>query len=64
MLTNSEIIKSILKEKGLTVYDIHKKLNCAGYVYESFDKNRFTEKFIRKLEKIVGEDLSIFINCK
>lgn len=64
MYTNSEIIKGILKEKGLTVYDIHKKMNYAGCVYESFDKNRFTEKFIRKLEKIVGEDLSIFINSK
>lgn len=64
MYTNSEIIKAILKEKGITVYDVHKKLNYAGYVYKSFDKNRFTEKFIRKLEEIVGEDLSMFINCK
>lgn len=64
MYTNSDLLKGILEEKGLTVYDIHKKLNCAGYVYESFDKNRFTEKFIHKLEEIVGEDLSIFINCK
>lgn len=64
MFTNSEIIKGILEEKGFTLYDIHKKFNNAGYVYESFEKNRFTEKFIRKLENIVGEDLSIFINCK
>lgn len=64
MYTNSEILKGILEEKGLTVYDIHKKLNYAGYVYESFDKNRFTEKFIKKLEEIVEEDLSVFINCK
>lgn len=64
MYTNSEILKEILKEKGFSVYDIHKKLNFAGYVYESFDKNKFTKNFIHKIEEIVGEDLSIFINSK
>nr|DAE27614.1 MAG TPA: helix-turn-helix domain protein [virus sp. cti5L29] len=64
MYTNSDILKQILKEKGLTVYDVHLRLNCAGYVYESFVNNRFTPKFIHKLEEMVGEDLSAYINSK
>lgn len=64
MFTNSEIILQILKEKGLTLYDVHAKLNCAGYVYENFKNNVFTPNFIKKLEEITGEDLQIFINTK
>lgn len=64
MFTNSEILKGIIEEKGYTLYDIHKRMNYAGYVYESFEKNRFTAKFIHKLEEIINEDLSVFINCK
>lgn len=63
MFTNSEILKSILKEKGLTVADIYKKFGYNRNVYTSFERNRFTAKFIRQLEQYVGEDLSIFINC-
>ncbi len=64
MFTNSEILKSILESKGLSVYDIYIKMGSKRNVYKAFDENVFTEKFIRKLEKIVGEDLSIFINFK
>ena len=64
MFTNAEMIRLIMEEKGITLYDIHKKLNCAGYVYKSFEENKFTEKFIKKLEEILDEDLSMFINCK
>lgn len=63
MFTNAEMIKMIIKEKGMTLYEVHKRMNYAGYVYKSFEDNKFTEKFIRKLEAILGEDLSIFINC-
>lgn len=62
MFTNSEIIQQILKEHGLSVYDVHVKLNNAGYVYENFKNNVFTAKFIKKLEEITGEDLQMFIN--
>lgn len=62
MFTNSEIIQQILKEHGLSVYDVHVKLNSAGYVYENFKNNVFTAKFIKKLEEITGEDLQMFIN--
>lgn len=62
MFTNSEIIQQILKEHGLSVYDVHTKLNNAGYVYENFKNNVFTAKFIKKLEEITGEDLQMFIN--
>jgi GTP cyclohydrolase FolE2 len=58
------MIKMIMKEKGITLYEVHKRMNYAGYVYDSFEKNRFTEKFIRKLEAILEEDLSFFINSK
>lgn len=64
MFTNSEIIQQILKEHGLSVYDVHKKLNNAGYVYENFKNNVFSAKFIKKLEEITGEDLQMFINYK
>ncbi len=64
MFTNSEIILQILKEKGMTLYDVREKLNGAGYVYENFKNNVFTAKFIKKLEEITGEDLSMFINTK
>lgn len=63
MFTNSEMLKLILKEKGLTVADIYNKFGCNRNVYTSFERNRFTKKFIRQLEQYVGEDLSIFINC-
>ena len=63
MFTNSEIIQSIMKSKGISVYDVHVKLNYMGCVYESFKQNRFTKQFIAKLSEIVGEDLSMFINC-
>ena len=64
MFTNSEIIQQILKEHGLSVYDVHKRMNSAGFVYENFKNNVFTPKFIKKLEEITGEDLSMFINKK
>lgn len=63
MYTNSEILQAILASKGLNVHKIHEAMNNAGYVYENFKNNRFTANFIHKLEKIVGEDLSMFINC-
>lgn len=64
MFTNSEIILQILREKGITLYDVHTRLNNAGYVYENFKNNVFTAKFIKKLEEITGENLSMFINTK
>lgn len=57
------MLKLILKEKGITVADIYNKFGCNRNVYTSFERNRFTKKFIRQLEQYVGEDLSIFINC-
>ena len=62
MFTNSDILKSILESKGLTVYDIYLKMGSKRNVYKAFDENVFTAKFIKELEKIVCEDLSMFIN--
>lgn len=62
MFTNSEILKSILESKGLSVYDIYIKMGKKRNVYKAFDENVFTKKFIKDLEEIVGEDLSIFVN--
>ena len=62
MFTNSEMLKLILREKGLTVTDIYNKFGKSRNVYTSFEKNRFTKKFIRRLEQYVGEDLTVFIN--
>lgn len=62
MFTNSEMLKSILESKGLTVYDIYLKMGSKRNVYKAFEDNVFTKKFIKELEKIVGEDLSMFIN--
>lgn len=63
MYTNSEILQAILETKGLNVHKIHLAMNKSGHVYRAFKNNHFSADFIRKLEKIVGEDLSIFINC-
>ena len=62
MFTNSEIIKSILKSKGLNVHKVYVAMNNSGEVYRAFNENHFTPRFIEKLEKIVGEDLKVFIN--
>lgn len=62
MFTNSDILKLLLETKGLSVYDIYLKMGSKRNVYKAFNENVFTEKFIRKLEKIVCEDLSMFIN--
>lgn len=62
MFTNSEILKSILESKGFSVYDIYLKMGSKRNVYKAFDENVFTKKFIEELSKIVGEDLSMFIN--
>ena len=63
MYTNSEILQAILASKGLNVHKIHVAMNKSGEVYRAFKNNHFSANFIRKLEEIVGEDLSIFINC-
>lgn len=57
MFTNSEILKAFLKSKGFSM----------GYIYTqvgqwAFFKNRFSKDIIEKLERITGEDLSMFIN--
>ncbi len=62
MYTNSEILQAILASKGLNVHKIHLAMNKSGEVYRSFKGNHFTANFIKKLEKIVGEDLSMFVN--
>lgn len=62
MFTNSEMLKSILSSKGFSVYDIFLRLGKKRSVYKAFEENTFNKKFINELEKIVGEDLSIFIN--
>lgn len=62
MFTNSDILKSILKSKGFSVYDIYLKMGSKRNVYKAFDENVFTKKFIDELSLIVGEDLSMFIN--
>ena len=62
MFTNSEIIKSIIEAKGFSIYDIYLKMGSKRNVYKAFDENVFTKKFIKELEKIIGEDLSMFIN--
>lgn len=62
MYTNSEIIQAILESKGLNVHKIHVAMNKSGHVYRAFKNNHFTAGFIHELEKIVGEDLSMFIN--
>lgn len=64
MFTNSEMLKSILEEKGLNVHKLYLKMGKKRNVYKAFDENVFTEKFIRQVESIVGEDLSLFINKK
>lgn len=64
MFTNSEILKSIIKSKGFSIYDIYTKMGSKRSVYVAFEENRFTKKFINKLENIIGEDLSVFINSK
>jgi len=63
MYTDSKILQAILESKGLSVYKVHLAMNKSGDVYRSFNNNHFTANFIHKLEKIVGEDLSMFINC-
>lgn len=62
MFTNSDILKSILKSKGFSVYDIYLKMGKKRNVYQAFEENVFTKKFIDELSRIVGEDLSMFIN--
>lgn len=62
MFTNSEILKSIIESKGLSIYDIYLKMGSKRNVYKAFDENVFTKKFINELEKIICEDLSMFIN--
>ena len=52
-----------MKSKGISVYDVHVKLNYMGCVYRNFKNNQFSKYFIDKLSEIVGEDLSMFINC-
>ena len=62
MFTNSEILKSILESKGLTIHKVYLQMNKNRDVYRAFENNHFTEKFIERLEKIVGENLHYFIN--
>lgn len=64
MFTNSEILQSILSSKGYSIHKIYLLMGKNRKVYSAFELNRFTKKFIQELEKIVGEDLSIFINSK
>lgn len=64
MFTNSEMLKSIIEAKGLSIYKIYLKMGKKRNVYQAFEENMFTERFIKKLEKIVGEDLSMFVNIK
>lgn len=62
MFTKSEILKSIIEAKGLSIYEIYLKMGKKRAVYKAFEENIFTERFIRELEKIVDEDLSMFID--
>lgn len=62
MFTNSEVLKSIIEAKGLKIYDIFVKMGRKRSVYKAFEENTFNKKFISDLEKIICEDLSIFIN--
>lgn len=62
MFTNSEMLKSIIEAKGLNVHKIYLKMGQKRNVYKAFEENIFTRKFIKELEKIIGEDLSMFIN--
>lgn len=62
MFTNSEILKSIIEAKGFKIYDIFVKMGRKRSVYKAFEENTFNKNFINELEKIIGEDLSIFIN--
>lgn len=64
MFTNAQMLKIILEGKNLNIHKLYEKMGCNRNVYTSFEENRFTEKFIRQIEEIVGEDLSTFINCK
>lgn len=62
MFTNSDVLKSIIESKGLKIYDIFVKMGRKRSVYKAFEENTFNKKFIDELEKIISEDLSIFIN--
>ena len=62
MFTNSEVLKSIIEAKGLKIYDIFVRMGRKRSVYKAFEENTFNKKFISDLEKIICEDLSIFIN--
>lgn len=60
---NGRLLEAILNEKGYTIHKVYQLFGDKRVVYKAFQDNLFSREFIKKLEKLVGEDLSFFINC-
>ena len=61
MFTNSTVLEAVIKSKGLNIHKVYLLMGKNRKVYTAFENNLFTAKFIKELEGIIGEDLSMFI---